>query len=70
MNPNKFQYNVELTVPKKIATFKDKKTGVSSFYLPFKFLDGKNGAITITRLDKEDFKPIDIVKSIQINFPD
>lgn len=68
MNPNK--YNVELTVPKKIKTVKDKKTGVVSFYLPFKFLDGKNGAVTITRLSKEDYNPDEIIKSIQINFPD
>ena len=60
--------SVELIIPEKIDTIKDKKTEVSSFFLPFKFLDGTPAAVTITKLKKGNWTPNKDIKSIKIYF--
>jgi len=51
----------------KLSVFKDKKTGVSSIAIPFDFLSGKKGFLSITKLDKFDWNPSDDIESITIN---
>jgi len=64
------QNNVELTIPKKIGVYEDKKTKAQTVALPFKFLDGTPGVVMVTKLRGGKWKPTEDIVSIQINFND
>lgn len=57
-----------LKIPIKSAVFEDKKTGVRTVALRFVFSDYTEGIISITRLKRSPWNPIDDIKSITINF--
>lgn len=58
----------ELTIPNKLATFEDKKTGVRTVSFPFTFPDGTPGIASVTRLRKGPWEPSDDIESVMINF--
>ncbi len=60
--------SIELTMPKKISVYVDKKTQAKSVALPFKFLDGTNGVVVVTRLHKEEWNAPKEIDKIKITF--
>ncbi len=61
---------VEITVPKKIEVFEDKKTRAKTIAFPFRFLDGEKGFVTITKAITDKWKPNDEIQTITITFND
>lgn len=59
----------EIEIPKRIVVFEDKKTNAKTIALPFIFpQDNSSGAILITRLKKEEWKPCEYIKKIIIEY--
>lgn len=58
----------EIVIPNRIAVFEDKKTKVKSVAFPFVFPDGITGVVTVTRLSKVPWNPVEHLQSVHINF--
>jgi len=63
------QNNVqELTIPEKLSLFVDKKSGATTFALPTNLPDGTNAALMVTRIQKGDWNPGELIKKITIEY--
>lgn len=58
----------EIIIPDKMSTFEDKKTKAKTVAFPIVFPKGKNGALMITKLEKNGWNPSEDIKSIIINY--
>jgi hypothetical protein len=58
----------EIIVPNNLATFEDPKTGVKTVAFTFKFPDGTNGVVSITRLKRDKWEPSKDIESVHLNW--
>jgi hypothetical protein len=59
---------MKLDIPKKTNVFEDKVTGVKTMAMRIQFPDFTEGILSVTKLNRSKWNPIDDVKSIIINF--
>jgi len=60
--------NEHVIIPKDLAVFQDKKTGVRTVAFPIKFPTGENGVISVTKLKNAPWNPADEIENILIKW--
>lgn len=59
---------VEITIPEKVNVFEDKRSKAKSIAFPFRFLNGDQAVVTITKLKPTKWEVYKEIETIKINF--
>lgn len=79
MSQTKNKLQAVIQISQGLSVLTDKRSGAQSVWFPFRFADGQNGVLTLTKLTKLDsltkkvnyvFKPDEDVDAILIQFKD